>query len=563
MMKTKESLSIQQKLLGALAFILLISVISGSYVTYSVMKSQQTLAFVEEAARIKSEISAFDVSANVMRQNMARYVGSGDLAERQLFIKNYAEIENVAAELESKIGSDQADIVAKVKHIEGLLTNWHGTIAKRQLNYMLKPDTVDMAKFLGASEVNEATWDQVEAEFVALNDTINQLVDVKSKELDRIMSNTNIAALASLILTLLTIIGVAAFIVKSISRPLKDLVITTNALKDKNWSIEISGASRGDEIGQLSQALLQFRDNGIENEKLVAAQEEEGQKRLTRARTIEDMVAKFQTSSAEITKMMEVSMQDMMTASSKMTDIADNTNTLSDNVSNSARVAGENVQSVAAATEEMTASIQEISAQLSHTNSQVKSAQEVTFQTVDKIKLLETSAQDIGNVIEIISDIAEQTNLLALNATIEAARAGEAGKGFAVVASEVKNLANETGKATESVRESIVQIQAETKNAVEYIEDIARSIEELTHSTMSISSAMEEQTTATQEIGRSVNEASSGTTQVVSNISQVSNATKETRQTATQVREVAEDASAKSRTLKESIDKFIKGIQSV
>ena len=220
------------------------------------------------------------------------------------------------------------------------------------------------------------------------------------------------------------------------------------------------------------------------------------------------------------------------------------------------------MQSVATATEEMTASIQEISKQLNMTNGMVSDAKSVSETTVEKMKLLESAATDIGGVIEIISDIAEQTNLLALNATIEAARAGEMGKGFAVVASEVKTLASETAKATEQVQAQIDRIQMETGEAVTFIENISKSIENLTHSMGSIASAMEEQTSVTQEIGRNVAEAATGTQQVVDNITDVSKATQKTQETSRGVGDIALELSERSDGLKNSIDEFIRGIQS-
>jgi PAS domain-containing protein/uncharacterized protein YoxC len=107
-----------------------------------------------------------------------------------------------------------------------------------------------------------------------------------------------------------------------------------------------------------------------------------------------------------------------------------------------------NVETAAAAAEELSASIKEISRQLVQTNDVVRSATAAATATNDDIAALARVAQRIGDVVKLIQEIAEQTNLLALNATIEAARAGEAGRGFAVVASEVKSLAVQTAKAT-------------------------------------------------------------------------------------------------------------------
>lgn len=100
------------------------------------------------------------------------------------------------------------------------------------------------------------------------------------------------------------------------------------------------------------------------------------------------------------------------------------------------------------------------------------------FESANKIRELGQQSQQIGEIIQVIDDIAEQTNLLALNAAIEAARAGEHGKGFAVVADEVRKLAERSGKATKEIALLIHSIQKGTTNAVQAMELGTREVEE-------------------------------------------------------------------------------------
>src|SRR6202008_3160124 len=112
--------------------------------------------------------------------------------------------------------------------------------------------------------------------------------------------------------------------------------------------------------------------------------------------------------------------------------------------------AASNVSAVASAAEELSASVQEIGRQVKQSSGAVEQAGVRTDKSISEIEGLAATTQRIDGVLSLIQAIAEQTNLLALNATIEAARAGDAGRGVAVVAHEVKALAGQTAKATRS-----------------------------------------------------------------------------------------------------------------
>ncbi|MDO5699397.1 MAG: methyl-accepting chemotaxis protein [Dermatophilus congolensis] len=178
------------------------------------------------------------------------------------------------------------------------------------------------------------------------------------------------------------------------------------------------------------------------------------------------------------------------------------------------------VDTVAAGTEEMAASILEISRSANDAAHVAGEAVHVAERAGDTVAKLGRSSSEIGEVVRSITSIAEQTNLLALNATIEAARAGEAGKGFAVVASEVKDLAQETGSATEDIERRVEAIQSDVEAAVGAITEIASIVGAINDSQATIASAVEEQTATTGEMGRSVTDAAHGAGGITGSITQ-------------------------------------------
>lgn len=155
---------------------------------------------------------------------------------------------------------------------------------------------------------------------------------------------------------------------------------------------------------------------------------------------------------------------------------------------------------VATTAETLAGSIREIAQQVSSSASVAQGAVDDARNADATVKRLSQTADEIGNILQLINAIAGQINLLALNATIEAARAGEAGKGFAVVASEVKNLAGQTTKATEQIKGQIDAIQETTRETVEVIGKVGGTIDEINSIASSITEAVNQQDSAIGDI---------------------------------------------------------------
>ena len=348
----------------------------------------------------------------------------------------------------------------------------------------------------------------------------------------------------------------------SISGPIGRMTKVMLSLASHETDINVPDTGRKDEIGGMAGALTIFKDKLREGETLRANQaalerDMERQRRSEIAKLAQD----FEDAVGNIVKAVSTSAIDLQASAQTLSAAAEQTSAQSVAVETGARLAADNVRSVAAAIEELSASARQVGDQVQRSGDITGAAVDQAVRTRTVMDTLRDDAAEVESVVDLINAIAQQTNLLALNATIEAARAGDAGKGFAVVASEVKGLASQTAKSTSTIGVSIEKMQASTGQAVGEIGGIERTIAEVNDIASSITEAVSQQEQTTAEISRNIHEVSRTTAEVTQNINGVTRAAKESSEGALRVLNAAQTLAQQSDRLKGEVDNFLNRVR--
>lgn len=346
-----------------------------------------------------------------------------------------------------------------------------------------------------------------------------------------------------------------------ISRPLGRITRAMKIIANGDLSQKIPEAGATGEIGEIAEALTLLRDGLIEAERLRAAQILEHQQRAGRIAHRHKVTEAFARRAQDLADTFSRLSGDVASAAKHLSATAEKTARQAHTVAGAADNASANVRAVAASAERLSISIHEINQKVADSTQVVTDASAEAAHTGVSMKLLITAAEKIGNVVELIKKIAEQTNLLALNATIEAVKAGDAGRSFAVVASEVKQLAGQTANATDEISTKVREIQTATLGTATSIEKMFSTIEVVREAAGLIALAINEQSAATREIAENTQRAASGTEGVTTNIAGVSKATNITELAAYQLTVLSSTLSGSATALQKDVFQFVIDVQ--
>ena len=618
--------------LAIMAFLLIVNI-------FSVFRQNSTQNAVKDTHTDLDVIDKVRYQLIQNRLTLSTYLLSGDLRDEDKTNKGINELQSLLKDGESK--ATDIGLRNTLLQVDENEHSWADQFAKEMIAKRHQVDSGDATVSdlqISYLQHDPSSWTN---KSVSMLDQAHQAVQkAQDDSNDSARSATNWSAGISTAGTLVAVLlgGFIAFRTeKSITTPLAHLIEVAHKIGnsgDLDQSIDIH---RRDEVGLLAdnfnKMIVHLKEMAsvsaaiAEGQLSVAVQPRSKQDTMAKAfarmtqglremvRQVRDSASQVASAAGQMASASDESAKISVQAASAIDEVTSTMHEMSVNVQNvvkNTQVQGSSVAETSASIDQMVTSIQRVAdtakllVDISHRSREEARTGMVTMEKATEglnrashsiqasseiIDALGRRADDIGKIIEVIDDLAEQTNLLALNAAIEAARAGEHGLGFAVVAEEVRKLAEKSTQSTKEISELIQGIQKEAREAVQNMEksttmvqdglvlnkdlslaldkisdvvsevykfsqEIGAATTEQSSGSAQIAKATNRLTEITQEINSSVEEQASGAQAVVRSMERMRELVQQSTSSSTELAAAAEQMSKLSRTLLDSMDRF-------
>ncbi|QDH35947.1 methyl-accepting chemotaxis protein [Porphyrobacter sp. YT40] len=496
------------------------------------------------------------------------YDRGGDLRERQRGSETAAGAQ--LASVEAALGTQAPELAPQTAAVRAELTRFETTFDRAS-------DAVRSGGSANAAAADVAAQgDALIAAATQLSSDLTAYSETREASGIAYFFNMILIIAALAVLAAAVLLMGLAYLSRDFSARIVEITGAMTRLADGDRNFAIAGQERQDEIGAMVRALDLFkrasrrmeswsRERSEKAEQELQLQQERERERLEaeakRAALLDDVARQFERTVGDVVSGVAAASSQLHTTATRMAQSAEEASRRTGEVASSMEEANAGATAAAAASDEFALSISEISRQAASSSELARLATVATGEADETISALAASAEEVGQIVELIQTIAQRTNLLALNASIEAARGGEAGRGFAVVASEVKELAMQTSRATEKVAEQIRAMQSTTGASVKALRAIAGQVRDLESTAVSIATAVDQQSVAGRDLAQSIDLAARGTEKVSAHIEDVRQLSLSTGAAASQVLLSANELEAQASHLGDQVRGFLQTVR--